>query len=102
VLLISTHTWSNLNPNEQQWVLQAARESVKEQRKYWKEAQQKALEKIREAGVEVVYPDKRPFRESVQSVYTYFRNANPEIYHLAEEIQNTEVHVSDSLQISQK
>jgi tripartite ATP-independent transporter DctP family solute receptor len=91
VLLISTHTWDMLTEQEQQWLMQAARESVKKQRQYWTQAQQKALETIKEAGVEVIRPDKKPFRESVESVYSFFQEKNPEIYKLAEKIQNTEV-----------
>ena len=91
VLLISTHTWGKLNEREQAWIQQAARESVKKQRKLWKEAQQKALETIQAEGVEVIRPDKKPFRKQVQSVYDYFQEQHPKIYELVHDIQQVEV-----------
>ncbi|MCF8335348.1 MAG: TRAP transporter substrate-binding protein [Bacteroidales bacterium] len=94
VLLISTHVWEELSKKEQEWLRQAARESVEKQREYWQEARKEALKTIQKEGVEVIYPDKEPFRESVQSVYDYFKENNPEVYSIAEQIQNVEV--SDS------
>lgn len=96
VLLMSTHIWETLNDKEKQWLQQAARESVEKQREYWQEAREEALEAIKDAGVEVVRPDIEPFRESVQSVYTYMKSNSPEVYKLAQEIQNVEVSESES------
>ena len=91
VLLISTHIWEKLSQKEQQWIQQAARESVEKQREYWQQARQEALKTIKEAGVEVIRPSKEPFRESVQSVYNYFKENNPQTYGLVEQIQDVEV-----------
>ena len=91
VLLISTHTWEKLDEKEKDWIMQAARESVKKQRVLWKEAQQKALETIKAEGVQVIRPDKKPFRNAVQTVYDYFREKHPKIYELARQIQEVEV-----------
>ena len=96
VLLMSTHIWEQLSEKEKQWLQQAARESVEKQREYWQEARKKALKVIKEAGVEVVYPDIEPFRESVQSVYTYIKNTSPDVYKLTQEIQNVRVSESDN------
>jgi tripartite ATP-independent transporter DctP family solute receptor len=96
VLLISTHTWDNLTEKQRNWIRQAARESVAKQRKYWKQARQKALETIKAEGVKVIRPDKEPFRKAVQSVYDYFRKNNPQIYDLARQIQDVEVRERDS------
>lgn len=90
VLLISTHVWNKLSEQEKQWVQQAARESVAKQREYWEKARQKALEVIKKEGVEVIRPDKKPFREKVQGVYDYFETKNPEVYNLVEKIRNTD------------
>ena len=76
--------------------MQAARESVTKQRKFWQAARQKALEKIKEEGVEVIRPPKEPFRESVQSVYTYFKENNPKVYDIAQQIKNVEVDTSEN------
>lgn len=90
VLLISTHTWEKLNKKKKDWIMQAARESVKKQRVLWREAQQKALQTIKAEGVQVIRPDKKPFRKEVQSVYDYFREKHPKIYELARQIQEVE------------
>ena len=94
VLLMSTHILENLSEQEKQWLQQAAEESVEKQREYWQEAQKKALNVIKEAGVEVIRPDPEPFRESVQSVYSYIERTSPEVYKLTQQIQKVEV--SDS------
>ncbi|MBS3775420.1 MAG: TRAP transporter substrate-binding protein [Bacteroidales bacterium] len=94
VLLMSTHILENLSEQEKQWLQQAADESVEKQREYWQEAQKEALKVIKEAGVEVIRPDPEPFRESVQSVYSYIERTSPEVYKLTQQIQNVEV--SDS------
>ena len=87
VLLMSTHTWKRLSEQEKKWINQATKESVKRQRKLWKEAQQEALNTIKEAGVEVIKPDKEPFREKVQNVYKFFEKENPEVYNIVQEIR---------------
>ncbi|MFP4620513.1 MAG: TRAP transporter substrate-binding protein [Bacteroidales bacterium] len=94
VLLMSTHIWEQLSEEEKQWLQQAAEESVEKQREYWQEARQEALKAIEEAGVEIIRPDLEPFRESVQSVYSYMERTSPEVYKLTQQIQNVEV--SDS------
>lgn len=65
VLLISTRVWDSLTPREQQWLQQAVDESVDYQRRVWAEFSQQALEEIEASGVEIIYPDKEPFREAV-------------------------------------
>ena len=91
VLLISTHTWEKLSEKEKDWIMQAARESVKKQRVLWARAEQKALETIKAEGIEVIRPDKKPFRKAVQSVYDYFKENNRKIYELSREIQAVRV-----------
>lgn len=91
VLLVSTHILEHLTEQEKKWLQQAAEESVVKQRQYWEEAQQKALEVIKEAGVKVIRPDLEPFRESVQGVYEYIERTSPEVYKLTQQIQDVKV-----------
>ncbi|MCB0271349.1 MAG: hypothetical protein KDH95_24565, partial [Calditrichaeota bacterium] len=44
-------------------------ESVRLQKRLWAEMTDLALERVREAGVTIVRPDKTPFREAVQPIY---------------------------------
>jgi tripartite ATP-independent transporter DctP family solute receptor len=61
LLLISLAVWNDLEPQQQQWLQEAADESAELQQELWRDATEEALEVVREAGVEVIYPDKDAF-----------------------------------------
>jgi tripartite ATP-independent transporter DctP family solute receptor len=65
VLVMSTVVWESLTEQEQTWLMEAVQESVIEQRKLWKEAEAHALAEVQKAGVQILYPDKEPFRAKV-------------------------------------
>ena len=68
VVLISTHTWNKLNEEEKGWLNEAVRRSVVYQRERWLESEEESLNGVREAGIEVVYPDKQPFMDKVKPI----------------------------------
>ena len=72
ILLIGTESWNRLNTQERQWLQEAADESAIIQRVFWRQAEQEALETIKESGVEVNYPDKDPFSEKTRSIMNIF------------------------------
>ncbi len=78
LLLIGTQVWNQLSQQEQTWLQEAADESVVLQRKLWQAAEAEALKMAREAGVEVIVPDKRPFQDKVQALHAQYL-ADPEI-----------------------
>ncbi len=82
VVLISTHIWNKLTPQEQKWLQQAADESVVFQRNLWKKVSDDCLARVQQAGVKVFYPDKKPFQEAVQGIYKKYEGT-----HLGELIQ---------------
>ena len=84
VLLVSTHVWDALTDQEQAWLREAARSSVAVQRRLWREASEHALAEVTAAGVEVVYPDKEPFRQAVEPMFESYRGSS--IYPLLETI----------------
>lgn len=84
MLLMSTHVWNQLTPQEQQWLQEAADASVEYQRELWKEDTQRALEEVQKAGVEVIYPDKAPFREAVKEMHESYKGTP--IYDLMQEV----------------
>ncbi|MBC9795165.1 TRAP transporter substrate-binding protein [Sinomicrobium weinanense] len=86
MLLISTTIWNSLNDQQKTWMEEAARESVAYERKIWEEAENHALEEIKKAGVEVIYPDKEPFREKVSGMYEIFKQ-DPHLKEIIETIQ---------------
>jgi len=72
VLIISTKVWNKLTPTEQEWLLEAVKESVPVQRKYWQEAVEESLEEVQKAGVKINYPDKSLFAEKVRTFYEMY------------------------------
>ncbi|MBD3287352.1 DctP family TRAP transporter solute-binding subunit [candidate division KSB1 bacterium] len=86
ILLISTRVWEGLNPQQQQWLQEAVDESVEHQKKLWKEASDHALSEVQKAGVEIIRPEKAPFREKVRDMYEEYKGTP--IYDLIQEIQN--------------
>lgn len=87
VLLISTHLWRQLTPEEQRWVQEAADESEEHQRRLWDEATRRALDAVRAAGVEVIVPDKAPFQERVASLHGEIARELPAVGELARRIR---------------
>lgn len=79
-LVISTSAWQNLTDQEQKWLTQAVQESVEFQHELWETSVEESMQVILDAGVEVFYPDKEPFREMVQPIYDTFKNDYPELY----------------------
>jgi tripartite ATP-independent transporter DctP family solute receptor len=95
VLLISTKIWKNLTPQEQQWLEEAARESAVHQRELWIESERYALQKVEEAGVQIIYPDKAPFIELVQPLYDAFRS-DERLYGMIERIRELQISPTNS------
>jgi tripartite ATP-independent transporter DctP family solute receptor len=88
IVLISTRVWESLTPQEQQWLQEAVDESVDHQRQLWKESEAEAMAAVQKAGVEVIYPDKTPFREAVKTMHESYRGTP--VYDLLMEIQGIE------------
>jgi tripartite ATP-independent transporter DctP family solute receptor len=65
MLLMSSHVWESLNPQQQEWLQQAVDDSVAFQRELWRTSTEEALDAVRAAGVTVTYPDKEPFMDVV-------------------------------------
>ena len=89
VLIISLKVWKGLSPQEQEWLQQAANESVIKERELWAISVQESLAAVEKAGVTIIHPDKKPFAEKVKPMYEMFRD-KPKIYDLLTRIQATE------------
>jgi tripartite ATP-independent transporter DctP family solute receptor len=88
IMLMSGYTWENrLTEAQRAIVMQAARESVVYQRRLWKIATENALNAVREAGVEVIIPDRQPFMTASEPIYDRIRQQNPDLYSLIIEIR---------------
>lgn len=86
VLLISSHIWNNLNPQQQAWLQQAVDESVDHQRELWEISTNEALAAVKAAGVEVIYPDKTAFIEQVNGMHESYRGEP--VYELMQNIMS--------------
>lgn len=73
IVLISSYVWHSLDPQQQQWLQQAMDEAVEYQRELWKAASAEALQIVQDAGVEVIYPDKQPFMDSVADMLESYK-----------------------------
>ncbi len=76
MVLISTAVWNKLSPELQQALNDAVAESVPYYEELWNKRVAESLAKVREAGVEVIIPDKEPFIEAVKSMYGEFKGTN--------------------------
>ena len=85
ILMISVKVWNSLTPEFQQILQEAVDESVEYQRKIWAEAEKEDMKIVEEAGVKVIHPDKKPFEESVQSMWDAYKNT--ELGELMKQIQ---------------
>lgn len=85
ILLISTLVWNDLTHQEKAWLQRAVDESVVYQKKLWEEATREALEEIQKVGVQIIYPDKQPFRQAVQVMHDSHKGTP--LYDLIQEIR---------------
>ncbi|MEX0995352.1 MAG: TRAP transporter substrate-binding protein [Balneolaceae bacterium] len=87
VLVIGTKVWNRLTDQEKGWLQKAVDESVEYQRELWRESVEESMQVVQEAGVEVIYPDKEPFRERVQPIYDRIQQNDPQLYKWVERIR---------------
>ncbi|WP_085523760.1 TRAP transporter substrate-binding protein [Tuberibacillus sp. Marseille-P3662] len=70
IVIASSKLWDKLSDKDQQLIQEAAKESVKLQRKEWKKLVEASLKKIKANGNEMIkIDDTSAWREAVQSVY---------------------------------
>lgn len=70
MLVFSKRAWGNLSGDDQALVKKFAREAQAEARVLWTQYEQKAMEKARAAGCQIVeVADKKPFQDAVKPVW---------------------------------
>ncbi len=69
VVVIGTHVWNSLTPQQQTWLQEAADESAVYQRKLWSTSTAESLAAVEKAGVEIIRPDKALFRAAVADLH---------------------------------
>ena len=88
ILLISSHIWKKLTPQQQAWVQEAARLSVPHQKTLWKESSDAALQAVIDAGVTIIEPDKAAFQAAVKGMHESYKG-DP-VYDLMQQINDIE------------
>lgn len=68
VLAMSLEVWEGLSPDIRDIVLRAARDSTEHQRKLWRESVAQSTEGLIQGGVQITYPDKRPFMDAMRGL----------------------------------
>lgn len=86
VLIISKKIWEDLTEQQRKWLQQAVDESVSKQRELWAASEKESLEKVEEAGVTIIYPDKEPFAERVEYIPEMYKGI-PRLYDLINRIK---------------
>lgn len=86
VLLVSMELWEDLDPQQRQWLQQAADESAELQKQLWREATELALRTVQEAGVQLIRPDKATFRDKARPMLDAYAR-DPNIGTLVQRIQ---------------
>ncbi len=86
VVLMSLPVWNSLTPQQQDWLSKAMADSVEYQKSLWQQASDDALKAVEAAGVEVIYPDKQPFRDAVAPFHASL--AGTEVGKLIEKIKD--------------
>lgn len=61
VVIVSTHFWKSLTPQQRTWLQEAADESAVYQRALWTKSTAESLAVLEKAGVEIIRPDKAAF-----------------------------------------
>src|SRR5579872_1396533 len=70
MLVFSKRIWDTLSPDDQALIKKFAREAQLEEREFWNQYEQKALEKAKAAGSRIVeITDKTPFQNAVKPVW---------------------------------
>lgn len=70
ILVFSRRSWEALSQEDRELIMKLAKEAQQEQRKLWDEREAASMQKIKDAGIEVItITDKMPFQEAVQPVW---------------------------------
>ena len=77
-----------MSEEEKQWVQEAADESSQAQKKFWNESVEESMRVAKEAGVEIIIPEKALFAEKSKSVVQEFVKKYPEMAPIVNEIKN--------------
>jgi TRAP-type C4-dicarboxylate transport system substrate-binding protein len=87
MLSIGEASWQRLSEQEQAWVLESVQATAEFQYALWAKAENSALEQLAAAGVTIYRPEKAPFISAVAPLYESFKQEEPRLYKLIEQVR---------------
>jgi tripartite ATP-independent transporter DctP family solute receptor len=70
ILVFSRRAWDGLSADDRDLIKKSAREAQLDERRRWMDYEQKAFDKMKQAGIEIVrIADKKPFQDAVKPVW---------------------------------
>ena len=88
LVIMSRRIYDGLTAQQRSWVKEAMAASVTYQRELWAAAEKEALTEVAKSGVEIIYPDKQPFRDAVAPMKAGF--AKTELGPLIQQVEALE------------
>jgi tripartite ATP-independent transporter DctP family solute receptor len=80
ILVFSRKIWDPLAKEDQAMIMKFAKEAQQEQRKLWREMEEKSVKQLEAAGVEIIpIDDKEPFRAAVKPVWEKYGKQHAEL-----------------------
>lgn len=87
VLVMDTRLWDQLDERQRHWLMKAVEISVEHQRVLWKAFEADAMRTVREAGVNILYPNIEPFRAATEPMYDRIRRQDPQLHAWVEAVR---------------
>ncbi|MEA9391033.1 TRAP transporter substrate-binding protein [Acerihabitans sp. TG2] len=90
VLVVSTAVWNKFTDQQKATIRKIAKETVEQQKTNWNAYVEKSLVNLKKQHVTFVDSDIPAFQEAVKPVYAKFRQENPGLSSLLDQIQNAQ------------
>lgn len=87
VLVVSTSVWDSLTDEQRKIIREVAKETVKQQETNWNNYVEKSKKALTENHITFVQSDIRKFQAAVKPVYDKFRQENPDLVGMLDDIQ---------------
>lgn len=90
IVLMSARTWRALTPQQRQWVMTAARQSVPYMRQQWQQMTEQSLQKLQQAGVKInQIQHLKQWQQKAGAIYPKFVTT-PQLQHLVDAIDQAQ------------
>ncbi len=86
VVVVSTKVWELLTEDQKIWLQEAADASAAYQYQLWAASVEESFEALKAGGVQIIRPDKAPFRAAVAPIYDAFEADWPALHRYVQQI----------------